>query len=52
MTAYATAFLVMGLDKAIPLARQQGLELYGIVAEPDGSLRVYQSAGFGAKAVE
>ncbi len=50
--AYATAFLVMGLEEAIPLARQQGLELYGIVAEPDGSLRVYQSAGFGAKAVE
>ncbi len=50
--AYATAFLVMGLEKAIPLARQQGLELYGITAEPDGSLRVYQSAGFGAEALE
>jgi FAD:protein FMN transferase len=50
--AYATAFLVMGLDKAIPLAKKLGLELYGIEAEPDGSLRVYQSAGFGAKAVE
>lgn len=50
--AYATAFLIMGLDQAIPLAKQQGLELYGIVADPNGSLRVYQSAGFRAEEVE
>jgi FAD:protein FMN transferase len=50
--AYATAFLVMGLEKAIPLAKQKGLELYGIIAEPDGSLREYQSEGFGAEAVK
>lgn len=50
--AYATAFLVMGLDKAIPLAKEKGLELYGISAARDGKLTVYQSAGFGAEAVE
>lgn len=50
--AYATAFLVMGLEKSIPLAKAKGLELYGILAEPDGSLRVFQSDGFSAKAVE
>lgn len=50
--AYATAFLVMGLEKAIPLAKEKGIELYGISVEKDGTLSVYQSAGFGAEAVE
>lgn len=50
--AYATAFLVMGLEKAIPLAKEKGLELYGISAGKDGQLTVYQSAGFAAEAVE
>lgn len=50
--AYATAFLVMGLEKAVPLARDLNLEIYGIVANPNGSLEVYQSADFGAEAVE
>ena len=50
--AYATAFLVMGLEKAIPLAEARGLAIYGILAEPDGTLRVYQSENFEAKAVE
>lgn len=50
--AYATAFLVMGLEKAIPLAKEKGLALYGISAGKDGTLSVYQSAGFGAEAVE
>jgi len=50
--AYATAFLIMGLEKAIPLSKARGLALYGIVAEPDGSLRVYQSENFEAEAVE
>ena len=50
--AYATAFLVMGLEKAIPLAKVKGIELYGISVEKDGTLSVYQSAGFGAEAVE
>ncbi len=50
--AYATAFLVMGLEKAIPLAKAKGLEIYGISAGKDGAFVVYQSAGFGAEAVE
>jgi thiamine biosynthesis lipoprotein len=50
--AYATAFLVMGLEKAIPLAKEKGLEIYGISAGKNGKLSVYQSAGFGAEAVE
>ncbi len=50
--AYATAFLVMGLEKAIPLAKEKGLELYGISAGRDGNLSVYQSDGFMAEAVE
>ncbi len=50
--AYATAFLVMGLEKAIPLAKDKRLEIYGISAEKDGAFVVYQSAGFGAEAVE
>ena len=50
--AYATAFLVMGLEKAIPLAKKKGIELYGISVGKEGTLSVYQSAGFGAEAVE
>ncbi|GHB70337.1 FAD:protein FMN transferase [Persicitalea jodogahamensis] len=50
--AYATAFLVMGLEKAIPLAKEKGLEIYGISAGKDNTFEVYQSAGFGAEAVE
>ncbi|TDB64173.1 FAD:protein FMN transferase [Arundinibacter roseus] len=50
--AYATAFLVMGLEKAIPLAKQNGLELYGILTEKDGTFRIYQSEGFGAEEVK
>ena len=50
--AYATAFLVMGLEKAIPLAKEKGLEIYGISAGEGGVFVVYQSAGFGAEAVE
>jgi len=44
--AYATAFLVMGLEKAIPLAKEKGLEIYGISSAQNGELTVYQSAGF------
>ncbi|WP_373513490.1 FAD:protein FMN transferase, partial [Persicitalea sp.] len=50
--AYATAFLVMGLEKTIPLAQEKGLEIYGISAGEGGKFEVYQSAGFGAEAVE
>ncbi len=50
--AYATAFLVMGLEKSIPLAKEKGLEIYGISAGKDGVFEVYKSAGFGAETVE
>ncbi|MPR34858.1 FAD:protein FMN transferase [Salmonirosea aquatica] len=50
--AYATAFLVMGLEKAIPLAKQKGLEIYGISSAENGKLTVYQSEGFRTEAVE
>lgn len=50
--AYATAFLVMGLEKAIPLAKEKGLEIYGISAGKDGVFEVYKSAGFGAETVK
>lgn len=45
--AYATAFLVMGLEKALPIARAQGLEVYGISADAGGSLSVRSTEGFG-----
>ena len=38
--AYATAFLVLGLDKALNIARAQGLAVYGIYADGDGALQV------------
>lgn len=41
--AYATAFLVMGLEKAIPLAQRTGLALYAIYADEEGRLRTYAS---------
>jgi FAD:protein FMN transferase len=50
--AYATAFLVMGLEKAIPMAKENGLEIYGISSEKNGELTVYQSKGFKTEAVE
>jgi len=50
--AYATAFLVMGLEMAIPLAKAKGMEIYGISAGKDGAFVVYQSAGFGGETVE
>ncbi|GAA4404223.1 FAD:protein FMN transferase [Nibrella viscosa] len=45
--AYATAFLVMGLEKAIPLAMAKGMELYGVYADSTGAFRVQTTPGFG-----
>lgn len=47
--AYATAFLVMGLDKALPIAQAHRMELYGIYEGEDGTLQVYSTPGFGSK---
>ncbi|WP_247233115.1 FAD:protein FMN transferase [Telluribacter sp. SYSU D00476] len=47
--AYATAFLVMGLDKALPIAKAHRMELYGIYEGEDGALQVYSTPGFGQK---
>ncbi|GAB3175378.1 FAD:protein FMN transferase [Telluribacter humicola] len=47
--AYATAFLVMGLDRALPIAKAHNLELYGIYEGEGGALQVYSSPGFGEK---
>lgn len=44
--AYATAFMVMGIDKALPLARQmEGLEAYFIYSEDDGQVSVAYTEG-------
>lgn len=39
--AFATAFLVVGLEKAREIAREQGLEVYGIYAGAGDSLQVW-----------
>ncbi|MCC6462493.1 MAG: FAD:protein FMN transferase [Saprospiraceae bacterium] len=38
--AYATAFLVMGLEKTFALAEKTGLEVYAIYADGEGALQV------------
>lgn len=45
--AFATAFMVLGLDESIKLAATiQGLEVYFIYADEDGSYKSYFSEGF------
>ena len=44
--AFATAFLVVGLEKAKQIAQQQHLEWYGIYTASDGSLATYNTPGF------
>jgi thiamine biosynthesis lipoprotein len=44
--AYATAFLVMGLEKALPIAKARNLELYGIYEGDEGTLQTYSTPGF------
>lgn len=41
--AYATAFLVLGLEKALPLAQRERLPLYAIYADADGQLHTYST---------
>lgn len=38
--AYATAFLVLGLEKSAEIAQAQGLKIYGIYADANGGLQV------------
>lgn len=44
--AFATAFLVVGLEKAKQIAQQQHLEWYGIYTAADGTLATYTTPGF------
>lgn len=37
---FATAFLILGLDKAMEIAQKQGLEVYGIYTDETGRLQV------------
>ena len=38
--AYATAFLVLGLEASMKIAREKGLEVYGVSADEKGQLQV------------
>ncbi|MCB9317283.1 MAG: FAD:protein FMN transferase [Lewinellaceae bacterium] len=38
--AYATAFLVLGLEKSMKIAQEQGLKVYGIYTDENGALQV------------
>ena len=44
--AFATAFLVMGIEKAMMVARDQQLEIYCIYTDEDGNFQVKATAGF------
>lgn len=44
--AFATAFLVMGLEKSKIIALQQRVELYGIYADAEGQLKTFATADF------
>lgn len=41
--AYATAFLVLGLEKSMKIAKEKGLLVYGIYADENGDLQVESS---------
>ncbi len=43
--AYATAFMVMGKDKALNFAAEHGMEIQCVTSEND-ELKIYRSAGF------
>lgn len=44
--AFATAFLVMGLEAAKKIAPNQNLEFYGIYTTTDGTFQTYHTSGF------
>lgn len=41
--AYATTFLVLGLEKSLEIAQRQGVQLYAIYAGSDGVLQVHST---------
>lgn len=45
--AYATAFMVMGTDKAIELCKAEKIEAYFIYADENGELKTHTTEGFG-----
>ena len=44
--AYATAFLVMGLDNALEMAARKGMDIYCIYADENNELQVATTEGF------
>ncbi|MCS7035208.1 MAG: FAD:protein FMN transferase [Saprospiraceae bacterium] len=42
--AYATAFLVMGLEKAVTMAKKAGLQMFAIYADEKGEMKTYASS--------
>ena len=46
--AYATAFMVVGLEKALEIARAQRLEFYAVCAGENGTFQVKTTPGFPA----
>lgn len=47
--AFATAFMVLGKDKSIALAKAQGLKIFLIYTGSDGKLQTYTSEGLAIK---
>lgn len=43
--AYATAFMVMGIDEAMKICNKQSLEAYFIYSTPDGSIATQETEG-------
>lgn len=41
--AYATAFLVLGLEKSVEIAERLGVQFYAIYADADGNLQVWST---------
>ena len=44
--AYATSFMVMGLEKAIEQCKNDGIEAFLIYADENGGLQTYATEGF------
>ena len=44
--AYATSFMVMGLEKAIELCKSDSIEAFFIYSNEDGALQTYATEGF------
>lgn len=44
--AYATSFMVIGLEKAIELCKSDSIEAFFIYSNEDGALQTYTTEGF------